>query len=125
MFSLTTNVRVYTSTSESKFERYPRRYPVNSFSFLTNRAVLMVSYAYRGGLVKMKELFYFFEILDAATFRQQLVKLVPDIKNVIDAQKDRKTVKDHKKAKKPGLVKMVAVNIAFSHKGFVKVRKIS
>ena len=85
----------------------------------------MVSYTYRGGLVKMKEHFFFFEVLDATAFRQQLLKLVPHIKSVVDAQKDRKTVRDHKKQRKPGLVKMVAVNIAFSHKGFVKVRKIS
>ena len=71
--------------------------------------------------MKIKELFFFFEVLDAATFRQQLVKLVPHIKSVVDSQKDRKTVRDHKKQRKPGLVKVVGVNNAFSHKGFVKV----
>ena len=75
--------------------------------------------------MKIKELFFFFEVLDAATFRQQLVKLVPHIKSVVDSQKDRKTVRDHKKQRKPGLVEVVGVNIAFSHKGFVKVRRIS
>jgi len=59
--------------------------------------------------------------LDAATFRQQLVKLVPHITSVVDAENERKAAKDHKKQRKPGLVKMVGVNIAFSHKGFVKM----
>jgi len=72
----------------------------------------MVSYAYRGGLVKIKELFFFFEILDAATFRQQLVKLVPHITSVIDAQEERKAVRDHKKQRKPGFAKVVGINIA-------------
>ena len=73
----------------------------------------------------MKQLFFFFEILDAATFRQGLVKFVPYITSVDDAQKERKTIEDHKKQRKPGLVKLSGVNIAFSHKGFVKVRRFS
>ena len=73
----------------------------------------------------MKELFFFFEILDAATFRQQLVKFVPLVTSVIDAQKERKTIEDHKKRGKHGLLTLFGVNIAFSHKGFVKVRRFS
>ena len=73
----------------------------------------------------MKEHFFFFEVLDATAFRQQLLKLVPHIKSVVDSQKDRGTVRDHKRQRKPGLVRVVGVNIAFSHKGFVKVRRIS
>jgi hypothetical protein len=85
----------------------------------------MFSYAHRGGLVKMKELFFFFEVLDAATFRQQLVEFVPLVTSVTDGQKERKTIEDHKKRRSPGLVKLSGVNIAFSHKGFVKVRRFS
>jgi hypothetical protein len=73
----------------------------------------------------MRQLFFFFEILDAATFRQRLVKFVPYITSVTEAQQERKTVEDHKKQKKPGLVKLSGVNIAFSHKGFEKVRRFS
>lgn len=80
----------------------------------------MISYAYSGGLQKKTELFFFFEILDAATFRQQLVNFVPLVTSANDALEQRKAIDNHKKQKKPGLVKLAGVNIAFSHKGFVK-----
>jgi hypothetical protein len=73
----------------------------------------------------MKELFFFFEILNVAAFRHQLVRFVPLVTSVADAQKERKTIEDHKRQKKPGLVKLSGVNIAFSHKGFVRVRTFS
>ena len=86
--------------------------------------MVSLAYAYRGGLPKKKELFIFFEILDvASTFRKRLVKFVPLITSVSDVQKGRKTIEEHRKQKKPGLVKLFGVNIAFSRKGFVKVRR--
>ena len=90
-----------------------------------DRIVLMVSYTYRCGLPKKKELFFFFEILNAATFRQQLVNFVPLVTSVEDAQEEKKAIERHKKQRKPGLAKLAGVNIAFSHKGFVKVRRFS
>jgi len=74
-----------------------------------------------GGLVKMKELFYFFQISNAATFRQQLVKYVPHITNVTKAQEQRNEIKDRKKKGEHGLCEILGVNIAFSHKGFDKM----
>lgn len=82
----------------------------------------MVSYAYRCGLPKKKELFFFFEILDATKFRKQLVEFAPFVTSVKDAEDERKAIERHKKQRSPGLVKLSGVNIAFSHKGFVKVR---
>jgi hypothetical protein len=38
--------------------------------------------------------------------------------------KDRQAIDDHKKKKLPGLITLVGVNISFSHKGFVEVRKL-
>jgi len=74
-----------------------------------------------GGLVKEKQLFYFFEILDAATFRQQLVTFVPHITNVTKAVEQRNDIKRHKKKGELGLLKELGVNIAFSHTGFEKM----
>ena len=89
---------------------------------------LMVSYAYRCGLPKKKELFSFFEILNVAAFRQQLVEFVPLVTNVDDAKEEKKAIERHKKERKPGspvLIKLSGINIAFSHKGFAKVRRFS
>ena len=85
----------------------------------------MVLYVYRKGLTKILELFFFFEISDPAAFRQQLVEFVPLVTSVDGAQKQRKTIEDHKKKGGLGYAKSVGVNIAFSHKGFVKVRRFS
>ena len=85
----------------------------------------MVLYVYRKGLPKIQELFFFFEILDATAFRKQLVNFVPLVTSVDGAQKQRKTIEDHKKKRGDGYTKPVGFNIAFSHKGFVKVRRFS
>lgn len=88
----------------------------------------MVLHAYSCGLIKKKELFFFFEILDAPKFRKQLVDFVPLVTNVKVAMEQKKAVERHKKQRSPGsprLIRLAGVNIAFSHKGFVKVRRIS
>ncbi|KAF8804040.1 Dyp-type peroxidase, partial [Phlegmacium glaucopus] len=50
-----------------------------------------------------------------------LVHFIPLIKTVAQVLKDRKAIDDHKKKKLPGLIPLVGVNIAFSHKGFAKL----
>jgi len=86
-------------------------------------AVLKVSC--RSGLPKKTQLYIFFDIVNVAQFRKDLVHFIPLIKTVAQVLKDRKAIDDHKKKKLPGLIPLVGVNISFSHKGFVKVRKIS
>ncbi|KAF8804039.1 Dyp-type peroxidase, partial [Phlegmacium glaucopus] len=50
-----------------------------------------------------------------------LVTFIPLIKTVAQVLQDRKAIEDHKKKKLPGLVPLVGVNIAISHKGFAKL----
>ena len=88
---------------------------------MTNRAVLTVSC--RSGLPKKTQLYIFFEIAHVEKFRKDLHCFIPLIKTVAGVLKDRQEIDDHKKKKLPGLIKLVGVNISFSHKGFVKVRK--
>ena len=90
---------------------------------MINRAVLTVSLACRSGLPKKKQLYIFFDIVDVKKFQQDLVRFIPLIKTVAGVLKDRQAIDDHKKKKLPGLIPLVGVNISFSHKGFVKVRK--
>ncbi|KAH6902594.1 peroxidase TAP [Coprinopsis sp. MPI-PUGE-AT-0042] len=71
-----------------------------------------------GGLPKKTELYYFFQILKADRFRQDLAKFVPLVKTAQGVIEDRKRIEDHKKKNKPGLVPVVGINIAFSHLGF-------
>ncbi|KAH6902595.1 peroxidase TAP, partial [Coprinopsis sp. MPI-PUGE-AT-0042] len=71
-----------------------------------------------GGLPKKTELCYFFQILKADRFRQDLAKFAPLVKTVQGVIEDRKRIEDHKKKNKPGLVPVVGINIAFSHLGF-------
>ena len=77
----------------------------------------------RSGLPKKTQLYIFFDIVDVAKFRKELVHFIPLIKTVAGVLKDRQDIDDHKKKKLPWLIPMVGVNISFSHKGFVKVRK--
>jgi hypothetical protein len=85
----------------------------------------MLTVSCRSGLPKKTQLYIFFEIVDVEKFRKDLVRFIPLIKTVAGVLKDRQAIDDHKKKKLPGLVKLVGVNISFSHKGFVKVRKMS
>ena len=89
---------------------------------MTNIAVLTVSC--RSGLPKKTQLYIFFDIVDVKKFKENLLRFIPLIKTVAGVLKDRKDIDDHKKKKLPGLITLVGVNISFSHKGFVKVRKI-
>ena len=88
---------------------------------MTNRDVLTVSC--RSGLPKKTQLYIFFDIVDVTKFRKDLLRFIPLIKTVAGVLKDRQDIDDHKKKKLPGLITLVGVNISFSHKGFVKVRK--
>jgi len=81
--------------------------------------------SYRSGLPKKTQLYIFFDIVDVTKFKQDLVSFIPLIKTVAGVLKDRQAIDDHKKKKLPGLITLVGVNISFSHKGFVKVRKLS
>jgi hypothetical protein len=89
---------------------------------LTNREVLTVSC--RSGLPKKTQLYIFFDIDDVTEFRKKLLCFIPIIKTVAGVLKDRQDIDDHKKNKRPGLLTLVGVNISFSHKGFLKVRKM-
>ena len=92
---------------------------------MTNRAVLTVSCSCRSGLPKKTQLYIFFDIVDVKKFQKDLVCFIPLIKTVAGVLKDRQAIDDHKKKKLPGLIQLVGVNISFSHKGFVKVRKMN
>ena len=84
----------------------------------------MLTVACRSGLPKKTQLYIFFDIVDVPKFRHDLVHFIPLIKTVAGVLKDRQAIDDHKKKKHPGLITLVGVNISFSHKGFVKVRKM-
>ena len=86
-------------------------------------AVLTVSC--RSGLPKRTQFYIFFEIINATKFRQDLTCFIPLVRTVAGVLKDRKAIEDHKKKGHHGLLHLVGVNILFSHKGFVKVRKTS
>ncbi|KAG6897982.1 hypothetical protein C0992_007936 [Termitomyces sp. T32_za158] len=73
------------------------------------------------GLPKKTQTYFFFEITNAKLFRSQLSHLVPLVKTTSQTLKDRKKIDDHKKKGDRTLIEMVGVNIAFSHKGFVKL----
>ncbi|KAG6849423.1 hypothetical protein H0H93_008571 [Arthromyces matolae] len=70
------------------------------------------------GLPKKTQTYFFFQITNVNLFRSQLTKLVPIVKTTAQVLKDRKAIDDHKKSGGKGLIKIVGVNIAFSHKGF-------
>ncbi|KAG6868854.1 hypothetical protein C0993_008983 [Termitomyces sp. T159_Od127] len=73
------------------------------------------------GIPKKTQTYFFFAITDVKLFRSQLAHLVPLIKTTSQALDDRKKIDDHKKKGNKTLIKMVGVNIAFSHKGFKKL----
>jgi hypothetical protein len=76
----------------------------------------------RSGLPKKTQLYIFFEIDHVEKFKKEFVCFIPLIKTVAGVLKDRHDIDEHKKKKLPGLIKLVGVNISFSHKGFEKVR---
>ncbi|KDR72906.1 hypothetical protein GALMADRAFT_252241 [Galerina marginata CBS 339.88] len=73
------------------------------------------------GLPKKTQVYVFFNVVNVGKFRSDLKKFVPLVKTVAEVLKDRDDIADHKKKKLPGLLPIVGVNIAFSHKGFVKL----
>lgn len=70
-----------------------------------------------GGLPKKTQTYIFFQIVDGKKFVQDLKELIPLIKTVEQVLKDRDDIAKHKKEKKPGLIKMVGVNISLSYTG--------
>lgn len=78
------------------------------------------------GLAKKRENFIFFRITNVDSFRRQLASFVPLVTSVTQAKGLHKDINDSKqKAKKEGskppLLKLSAINIAFSQKGLNKV----
>lgn len=74
-----------------------------------------------GGLPKKTELCYFFQITNVSKFRQQFVNLVPLVKSVNDVTRDRECIRDHKRRGGQGVIPLTAVNVSFTHQGFVKL----
>ena len=82
----------------------------------------------RSGLAKKTQTYFFFKINDARVhdFRTQLAKLVPLITTTVQAMSNRAKIAESKKSAasdKAGIphLKISGINIAFSHKGLVKV----
>ncbi|KNZ82347.1 Peroxidase 1 [Termitomyces sp. J132] len=71
------------------------------------------------GLPKKTQTYFFFQITDVKLFKIQLSHFIPQIETTSQVLKDRKAIEDHKKKGNKTLLKIVGVNIAFSHKGFV------
>ncbi|KAI0782337.1 DyP-type peroxidase [Abortiporus biennis] len=74
------------------------------------------------GLPKKTETYIFFQISDdVSAFRSQLTHLVPLVTSTAQVLKDRDTIANHKQSKKPGLVEISGLNIAFSQSGLTKM----
>ncbi|KAF8225253.1 Dyp-type peroxidase [Tricholoma matsutake] len=73
------------------------------------------------GLPKKTQTYFFFEITDVKRFRQQLAKFADNIRTVKQVLDDRKDIDDHKRKGNKDFLSKVGVNIAFSHKAFVKL----
>ncbi|KAI0648827.1 peroxidase TAP [Trametes meyenii] len=79
------------------------------------------------GLPKKSQVYIVFQIDDNVTaFRQHLAKLIPLITTTTQVQQDRAKIAANKKAaleagKKPQLIKLSGVNIAFSQAGLTKL----
>jgi len=69
------------------------------------------------GLPKKYETFLFFDITDAAQFRQRLKNIIPLITTTTQALADHSAIAEHKAKGGQGLLKLVGTNIAFSHTG--------
>lgn len=74
------------------------------------------------GLSKKTETYFFFQIgTNVSGFRQQLAKLVPFITSTTKVSQHKHQISQHKKKGAAGLLKIIAVNISFSHRGLVKI----
>ena len=78
-----------------------------------------------GGLPKITETYFFFQIDDHRVheFRLQLAKLIPLITTTAQVLDDRKKLAGNKTGagEEKKLIRMSGVNIAFTQKGLVKV----
>ena len=85
----------------------------------------------RIGLPKKTETYFFFQIDDLRVreFRTQLAHFATLVTTAAQVEDDRKKIARNKKdaadkKREPQLLKMSGVNLAFSHKGLVKVGRI-
>jgi hypothetical protein len=81
------------------------------------------------GLSKKTEIFFFFEIIDGHAFQAQLKKLIPQITTADRATGEKDAIRAFKTAGSNGvtpgksLLPVVGINIAFSQKGLISVRR--
>ncbi|THH05549.1 dyp-type peroxidase [Phellinidium pouzarii] len=73
------------------------------------------------GLPKRTEDFIFFNIQDANAFKTDLKQLIPAITTTAQIKKLRDDISEHKRCGRPGLIKTVGINIAFSNLGLKKL----
>jgi hypothetical protein len=74
------------------------------------------------GLVKKAEGFLFFHINDVPGFKNLLPDFADEVTNASQAIKNRLRVYEHRRKGNKAPIEMVGVNIAFSYRGFVRVR---
>ncbi|KAJ7576297.1 Dyp-type peroxidase [Mycena floridula] len=73
------------------------------------------------GLPKKTETYIFFDIQNVQAFKHALKQFAPLVKTTAQVLKDRAAIDEHKKHGHGGLIKMTAVNIAFSAFGLIKL----
>ncbi|EJD06642.1 Dyp-type peroxidase [Fomitiporia mediterranea MF3/22] len=73
------------------------------------------------GIPKRAEDFIFFNIQDAAAFKKDLKELIPAITTTAQVKKIRTDITNHKQQGKTDLIKVAAINIAFSVAGLKKL----
>ncbi|KAF8223380.1 Dyp-type peroxidase [Tricholoma matsutake] len=73
------------------------------------------------GLPKKTQTYFFFQITEVESFRRRLWLFANFITTVKQVQDDRKAINEHKSKGNTTFLPIVGVNIAFSHKGFVKM----
>lgn len=73
------------------------------------------------GLPKKVEVFFFYEVVNAANFRSQLIHIIPLITSFVQSQALHNQIEAGRKVSSGVLMQMSAVNMSFSHKGLVAV----
>ena len=73
------------------------------------------------GIPKRSEDFLFFTIVDVMAFKSGLKDIVPDITSTQDIKDTREKISAHKAQGNTDLLKLVAINIAFTSPGLKKV----
>lgn len=85
----------------------------------------MLIYLQRVGLAKKTETYLFFEIVgDVSGFRKQLALILPSITSATQVSQHKDQISKNKQEHTtPELLKISAVNLLFTHRGIVKVRR--